>query len=209
MSDQTSTQSPAHKQLTDVPEFLAAALDLAIGNFATDAECTVEDVRSELERGEWELALGILVDLKDAHSQPVRFWKLLANAAELMHLDRSLAWCRWRGWEALNGVIRADLVLDATEAGGRRSVIPGAGVLRPMWDIGHRTNTGEPTLAIARIWVECATALAPGERGPVRLTPLNPSGWRHLAPGSLITMHEAAPPVGLAEIIDVLPPADA
>ena len=113
----------------------------------------------------------------------------------------------WRAYEAVNGVIRADLALSAPEGGGRRSAIPGAGVLRPMWDIGRRTSAGEPDLAIARIWVEFASALEPGQQGSVRLAPLTPQRWRHLTPGDLITMHEIAAPIGIAEIISVPPSA--
>ncbi|WP_212531531.1 hypothetical protein [Actinospica durhamensis] len=81
-------------------------------------------------------------------------------------------------------------------------------MLRPMWDIGHRTSAGGPDLAIARIWVEFAPSLEPGQQGTVRLAPLTPSRWQHLTQGDVITMHEIALPVGTAEIITVLPPAD-
>lgn len=100
-------------------------------------------------------------------------------------------------YESIHGVIRADLVLNSPEAGGRRSAIPGAGVLRPMWDIGHRTSAGKPDLAIARIWVEFAPALEPGEQGTVRLAPLTPQRWQHLTPGDVVTMHEIALPIGM------------
>jgi hypothetical protein len=75
-----------------------------------------------------------------------------------------------------------------------------------MWDIGHRSSNGEPVLAIARVWVKFAAAIDPGKDGSVRLAPLDPPGWRNLAPGDLITMHETAMPVGTAEIVEVLPP---
>lgn len=104
-------------------------------------------------------------------------------------------------------MIRVDLLLAAPEDGGRRSAIPGDGTLRPMWDIGHRASTGKPALAIARIWVESAAVIAPGQHGPVRLAPLTPPAWRHLAPGDLIIMHETALPAGIAEITEILPPA--
>jgi hypothetical protein len=191
----------------NVPEILGAAADLATEGFTTDAGLTLDDVRHDLDLGEWELVLRMLEDVSDEHPQPVRFWELLADAAELMQLDRSVAWCHWKAYESVNGMIRADLVLSAPEAGGRRSAIPGAGVLRPMWDIGHRTSDGGPDLAIARVWVEFALELEPGQRGPVRLAPLDPSRWRHLTPGDLITMHEVALPIGVAEIISVQRPA--
>jgi hypothetical protein len=55
--------------------------------------------------------------------------------------------------------------------------------------------------------VEFASELEPGQQGSVRLAPSDPPRWRHLAPGDLITMHEIALPIGIAEIISVLPPA--
>lgn len=48
--------------------------------------------------------------------------------------------------------------------------------------------------------------LGPGETADVRLAPLRPEPWRHLKPGDVKTMHEAQPLVGIAEIIEVLPP---
>lgn len=190
----------------NVAEILSAAADLATEDFTTDAGLTVDDVRRDFALGEWELVLRMLEDVGDDHPQTVRFWQLLAEAAELMRLDRSIAWCHWRAYEAVNGVIRADLALTAPEHGGRRTAIPGAEVLRPMWHIGHRTSAGEPDLAIARIWVEFAPALEPGQQAPIRLAPLTPQRWRHLTPGDLITMHEIALPIGIAEIVSVRPP---
>lgn len=190
----------------NVAELLNAAADLATDGFRTDAGLTIDDIRRDLDLTEWDLALRMLEDVSDEHPQTVRFWQLLAEAAELMRQDQSVAWCRWRAYEATHGMIRADLLLAAPEEGGRRSAVPGAGVLRPMWDIGHRTNTGKPELAVARIWVEFAPALEPGHSGTVRLAPLTPQLWRHLTPGDLITMYEIAAPIGVAEIISVLPP---
>ncbi|MFI7650280.1 hypothetical protein ACIBTZ_29995 [Micromonospora sp. NPDC049460] len=191
----------------NVPEILGAAAELATADLRTDAGLTLDDIRRDLDLGEWELALGMLEDVSDEHPQPARFWQLLADAAGLLQLDRSVAWCHWRSYESTHGVIRADLALSSPEAGGRRTAIPGAGVLRPMWDIGHRTSAGTPDLAIARIWVEFAPALEPGQQGTVRLAPLTPPRWRHLTPGDVITMHEIAEPIGIAEVIGVLPPA--
>jgi hypothetical protein len=191
----------------NVAELLNAAADLATEGLRTDGGLTIDDIRRDLDLTEWELALGMLEDVGDEHPQTVRYWQLLAEAAELMHLERSAGWCRWRAYESANGVIRADLGLIAAEDGGRQSAIPGPGVLRAMWDIGHRNGSGEPDLAIARIWVEFAPTLEPGQQGSVRLAPLAPQRWRHLSPGDLITMHETAAPIGIAEIISVLPPA--
>ncbi|TDD44766.1 hypothetical protein E1263_40065 [Kribbella antibiotica] len=73
-------------------------------------------------------------------------------------------------------------------------------------DIGHRTEDGRPDLRIAALWVESAPSLGPGETASVRLAPLRPEHWRHLKVGGLITMYEAQPVAGLAEIIELLPP---
>ena len=151
---------------------LHAALDLGSDGFRSHVECAADDIRGYLDMGEWELALGMLVDVGDEHPQSVRYWQLLAEAADLMRLDRRVAWCHWRAYESVNGVIRVDLALTAPEDGGRQSAIPGAGVLRPLWDIGLRTSAGEPDLAVARIWVESAPTLEPGQPGSVRMAPL-------------------------------------
>ncbi|MFJ7011112.1 hypothetical protein [Streptomyces albogriseolus] len=124
-----------------------------------------------------------------------------AAAAEELRLERSAAWCRWREGETRNGVIRADLTLRAPSDGGRRSPADGAGVLRPMWNIGNSTPAGEPEHNIALIWVEDAPALEPGGRATVRLAPLTPRSWRHLEPGQVITMHETRTVAGTAVVL--------
>ncbi len=75
-----------------------------------------------------------------------------------------------------------------------------------MWDIGNRTADGERELNIARLWVEYAQELGPGETADVRPAPLSPEQWRHLKCGDVITMHEARPVAGTATVIEVLPP---
>ncbi|MEV3955612.1 hypothetical protein [Streptomyces albogriseolus] len=124
-----------------------------------------------------------------------------AAAAEELRLERSAAWCHWREGETRNGVIRADLTLRAPSDGGRRSPADGAGVLRPMWNIGNSTPAGEPEHNIACIWVEDAPALEPGGRATVRLAPLTPRSWRHLEPGQVITMHETRTVAGTAVVL--------
>ncbi|MFG2871491.1 hypothetical protein [Streptomyces sp. NPDC048338] len=54
------------------------------------------------------------------------------------------------------------------------------------------SGDGAPELDFARMSVEFAGALSPGDRAPVRLLPLTPERWRHLAPGDLITMYETS-----------------
>ncbi len=45
--------------------------------------------------------------------------------------------------------------------------MPGAGVLRPVWNIGNRTPAGEPSLDIAALWVEYVPFLEPGGQASV------------------------------------------
>jgi hypothetical protein len=167
---------------------------------------TVGDVREEIKLQEWEMALDVLIEIADVHPVSITFWEMLAEAARQMMLDRSRRWCQWRGWEVRHGTIRATLTLLGAEEGGRQSAFSGDGRLRPLWDIGHRTAAGQQDLDIARVWVEFASALGPGETAGVRLAPLQPEQWRHLKPGDVVTMHEGRPATGRAEIIEVLPP---
>jgi hypothetical protein len=157
-----------------------------------------------LAHDEWEMALLLLEDLGDAFPQSPEFWGFLAEAARQMWLDGDVAWCEWRRSEARSGTIRADLCLARTEDGGRAMPIPSRGVLRPMWDIGRRTDEGEPLVSVAVLWVEEPAPLAPGRCAPVRLLPLTPEHWRHLRPGDAITMHESRP-IGKATITEIRP----
>ncbi|SCD37310.1 hypothetical protein GA0115245_103613 [Streptomyces sp. di188] len=190
----------------DVLALLKSASLLVPEETATENDVTVDDVWEYLAHDEWEVALGLLEELGDVRPLPAAFWASMAAAAEEMRLERSAAWCHWREGETRHGVIRADLTLRAPSDGGRRSPVPGAGVLRPMWDIGHRTPTGEPAYAVARLWVEGAPALEPGGSAPVRLAPLTPELWRHLRPGQVITLHETRPASGTAVLLEVGPP---
>lgn len=174
----------------NVPELLEAASLLVPEEIATENDITVNDVWDYLAKDEWEVALGLLEELGDVHPLPLSFWESLATAAEQMRLEKSAAWCHWRGYETRNGIIRADLTLRPGTEARRQTPISGAGVLRPMWNIGNRTATGEPDLNIALLWVELTPFLEPGGRASVRLAPLDPSQWQHLQPNQVITMHE-------------------
>ncbi|GIH08467.1 hypothetical protein Rhe02_65340 [Rhizocola hellebori] len=185
----------------DVSELLAQAASMVPPAAANEAGLTVADAYEYLDHNEWEIALDILADL-EGWPAPVQWWDLLVEAAELMCLTESAHWCRWARWESANGIIRAELRLLPAEEGGRRTAIPGKGVLRPLWDIGRRTAAGNPDLRVARIWVEYAAELAPGAIGTVRLAPLGPEAWCDLQPGQTITMHEGTPAVGTATIIE-------
>jgi hypothetical protein len=104
-------------------------------------------------------------------------------------------------------VIRADLTLRPAAEARRTTPISGAGVLRPMWDIGYLSPTGEAAVSIASLWVENMPTLEPGGRATVRLVPLTPSHWTQVQPGQQITMHEDRTTAGAAVILEVHSPA--
>ncbi|MEU8355764.1 hypothetical protein AB0C27_07080 [Nonomuraea sp. NPDC048882] len=190
----------------DLDSSLLKAAQFCSPHIRTEAGASLSDGLEYLEHGEWEMVLLVLEELGDAHPQPPEFWDLLADAARVMWLESHVAWYEWRGSEARNGALRAELCLVPTEEGGRKvPILPGKG-LRPMWDVGQRTPEGELSVSIALLWVEGRTPLEPGECAPVRLLPLTPEHWRHLTPGDVITMHEMRPPSGTARIVEVVPP---
>ncbi|MFG2339377.1 hypothetical protein [Streptomyces yangpuensis] len=194
----------------DVVGMLEAAALLVPEGAAGEGDATVADVWDCLARDEWEVALGLLEELAEGWTAPAGFWEELGRAAGMLRLERSEAWCRWRECEDRAGVIRVELTLEP--AGGtslRRTPMPGAGVMRPLWDIGSRRSDGAPDLFVARMWVEYAHELAPGGRAVVRLLPLTPGRWRRLAPGDRITLHETAVPGGAGTVLEVRPPTSA
>ncbi|MEW2267661.1 hypothetical protein ACGF5T_34415 [Streptomyces sp. NPDC047853] len=194
------------QHMDDAFTLLRQAVDLLPEDAVAENGQTVGDVREDIGRQEWEVVLGVLIEIGDVHPVSVDFWELLAEAARQMLLDRSRRWCEWRVWEVRHGTVRATLSLVGAEEGRRRTAFSGDGQLRPMWDIGNRTTDGERELNIARLWVEYAQELGPGETADVRLAPLSPEQWRHLKCGDVITMHEARPVAGTATVIEVLPP---
>ncbi|MGA5062741.1 hypothetical protein ACPB9E_03035 [Streptomyces exfoliatus] len=187
----------------DVVGILEAASLLVPEDIATGNDITVSDVWDYLTHDEWELALGLLQELGDGWTAPPGFWEELGRAAGRLGFERSREWCWWRSAETRVGVFRADLALRPTGETFRRTPIPGAGVLLPMWDIGNQKDDGAPELDIARVWVEFAPGLPPGARTPVRLLPLNPVRWSHLVPGDRITLYECAVAGGTASILEV------
>ncbi|MEU8890197.1 hypothetical protein [Streptomyces sp. NPDC048442] len=204
--------------MTDAFTLLRRAADLLPDEAVSAGGVTVGDVHEEIGCREWELALYLLIELGDSPAVPgpgpgpgpgpvpvpVAFWEILAEAARQMMLDRSSRWCRWRARETEHGIFRATLTLLTPEEGGtRRSAFAGDGRLVPVWDIGLRTAGGERSTSIARLWVESAESLGPGETGEVRLAPLTPAHWTHLARGDVITMHEGRPVVGTATVTEV------
>ncbi|SDK00743.1 hypothetical protein [Streptomyces indicus] len=191
----------------NVPELLESASLLVPEETATENDITVRDIWDYLVHDEWEIALGLLEELRDEGALPLAFWEALAEAAGQLRLERSAAWCRWRCSEIRNGVIRADLTLRPAGEARRTTAISGAGVLRPMWDIGHTSPTGDAAVSIAALWVEDLPFLEPGGKATVRLVPLTPSHWTDVRPGQQITMHEDRTVAGTAVILEVHPPA--
>lgn len=189
----------------NVPDLLRRAAALIPSDARSDAELSARDVNEYIRQAEWELTLGILEDFDGLTWQTIEYWDLLADAAQQMYLPHDAAWCHWRGYETRHGIIRADLQLLAPDLGGRKIPIPGAGVLRPMWDLGQHTDKDSGQL-VARIWVESIPEIPPGGHGPIRLAPLTPQRWHRLTPGDQITMHEQRPAAGTATITQVLPP---
>jgi hypothetical protein len=190
----------------DVPELLEAASLLVPEAVATENDVTVNDVWEYLVYDEWEVALGLLEELGDGRPMPLSFWEKLSDAAEQLRLVRSTAWCRWRCAEVRHGVIRADLTLHPADEARRKTPIDGAGVLRPMWDIGHRSPDGNQAVSIGGLWVEGAPELTPGGCATVRIVPLTASHWTHVQVGQRITMHEDRTVAGTATILEVRPP---
>ncbi|MFB7578694.1 hypothetical protein ACFXHD_31690 [Streptomyces hydrogenans] len=191
----------------DILELLASASLLVPEETAIEHDLTVSDIWEYLAHDEWEIALGLLEELGDGHPVPLPFWEKLADAAEQLGFERSAAWCHWRCSEIRNGVIRADLTLRPAAETRRRTPIPGAGVLRPLWDVGHLSPAGEHAVSIAGLWVEGMASLEPGRRATVRLVPLTPSHWTHIEPGRQITMHEDRTVAGRAVVLEVHRPA--
>ncbi|MCX4770096.1 hypothetical protein [Streptomyces sp. NBC_01285] len=191
----------------DVVEILEAAALLVPEDVATGNDLTVSDVWDHLVHDEWEVALDLLQELGDGWTAPTGFWERLGRSAQMLGFEWSREWCWWRDAETREGMIRADLVLRPAGQTFRRTPVPGAGVLRPMWDIGNRRHDGEPKLDIARVWVEFAPGLPPGGRAPVRLLPLDPGRWCRLVPGDRITLYECAEAGGTATILETRPPA--
>ncbi|MFI7273104.1 hypothetical protein [Streptomyces sp. NPDC049879] len=193
--------------MNDAFTLLRRATDLLPEGARAENGVTVDDVRDYQRHREWGLVLDLLMEIADEQPVPLRFWSLLKDAARQMMLEHSADWCEWRAWEMQHGTIRARLSLLSTKDGGRQTAFTGQGQLRPLWDIGNRAPDGGQAVNVARMWVEGAPGLAPGESATVRLAPLSPEQWRHVQPGDMITMHEGGPVVGTAVIVEVTPPS--
>ncbi|MFE2769435.1 hypothetical protein ACFXGD_24860 [Streptomyces albidoflavus] len=188
----------------DLPALLASASLLVPEEDASENDLTVRDVWELLVGDDWETALRLLEELAaDAGPPPAEFWDRLGEAAGQYGLERSAAWCHWRSAELRNGMVRAELTLRPAGEARRTTPVPGAGVLRPLWDIGGRSPTGERAVSIAALWVEGLPHLEPGASATVRLLPLTPAHWGHLRPGARITMHEDSTVAGTAVVLEV------
>jgi hypothetical protein len=191
----------------EIAGILEAASLLVPEGAAAEGDLTAADVWNHLVHDELEVAVDLLQELGGVGTLPLAFWERLGDAAGRLGLRRSQAWCRWWLQELRVGTIRAELRPSPLGETFRRTPMPGAGVLRPMWDIGNQTPDGQPALNIAGLWVEFSPELPPGGRASVRLLPLEPTRWRRLAPGDVITLHESARPGGTATILQVCGPA--
>ncbi|MEU8340991.1 hypothetical protein AB0C74_04805 [Spirillospora sp. NPDC048832] len=187
----------------DVPDLLRRATELIPADARSDAGLGADDVRDYLGHDEWEVALGVLEDFDGIRWQSAQYWDLLIDAAQQLWLQSDVAWLRWRRSETLNGLIRAHLRLLPSDEGGRSLPVPSDGRLRPLWSIGRTAPEGHDDLSVAAIRVESAPEIPPGGSGAIRLLPLTPCHWRHLAPGDVITMHEGRPMRGAATIIQI------
>ena len=101
------------------------------------------------------------------------------------------------------GYVRARLRLVAVETGGlTKGVCDG---YRPNWGVGERLS-GDALIAGAPITVEGSDRIAPGDTGFVRLHPTFWDAWADVQPGQSISMLEGPRIVGVAEVVEVVPP---
>jgi translation elongation factor EF-Tu-like GTPase len=110
---------------------------------------------------------------------------------------------RWSAIELERGYIRARLHLLTHEEGGRLSPI--ASGYRSCWafppDVHDEWHDGPLTIESGPgVWLD------PGQETTVRLHPLVPDLWPSISPGLRLTMHEGSRVVGVAEVIEVVPP---
>ncbi|WP_234345965.1 hypothetical protein [Streptomyces sp. NRRL F-5755] len=192
--------------MDDAFTLLRHATGLLPAGARTTSGAAIEDVHDSRRQQDWEFVLDLLLEFGDEHPIPAAFWPLLTDAARQLRLPDIAEWCGWRAGEARFGTVRAWLSLRRTAEGGRRSPFPGRGQLDPLWDIGNRAPGGDRAFNFARLWVEGTPELSPGESAMIRLAPLSPDQWRHLAPGDAITLHEGQPVLGTATITEVAPP---
>ncbi|MEV6621145.1 hypothetical protein AB0M83_27955 [Amycolatopsis sp. NPDC051106] len=108
---------------------------------------------------------------------------------------------RWTATEEERGYIRARLRLVTTEQGGRHTAIHSG--YRAHWafpsDV-HRERHDAP------LTLEGRKTLAPGNEAMIRLHPLAPDLWPPISAGLRLSMLEGPRLVGLADVVNVVPP---
>ncbi|GAA5014900.1 hypothetical protein GCM10023317_53880 [Actinopolymorpha pittospori] len=111
---------------------------------------------------------------------------------------------RWTAIEGEHGYIRARLWLLSTEDGGRKGPI--ASGYRSCWAFPPEVHD---EMHDAPLTLESGVGewLAPGAEAIVRLHPLAPDLWPPITPGIRLTMVEGARVVGMADVLEAVPPA--
>ncbi|MGV0098828.1 hypothetical protein [Streptomyces californicus] len=64
--------------MDDAFTLLRQAVDLLPEEAAAENGRTVGDVREDIGRQEWDMVLGVLIEIGDLHPVSVEFWDLLA-----------------------------------------------------------------------------------------------------------------------------------
>jgi hypothetical protein len=154
------------------------------------------------QHNELELAADVLFEFGTRHEElPASFWEAMLHAYENMGLPDQATMCRFRIYEAKFGFLEARLTLFTASDGGRSRPI--FTDYRPDWNIGNRFESGEVEINGARVSLEDAKSIAPGESGVVRLHPTLPEAWRKVQVGAEINMHEGPHVVGKARVLRV------
>jgi hypothetical protein len=102
------------------------------------------------------------------------------------------------------GYVRARLRVVTVADGG-----PAAGVesgSRPNWGIGQRLS-GDALLGRATATVEHGGRIEPGESGVIRLHPDDWTAWAQVRPGDAFPMLDGPRIVGVAQVLEIVPPA--
>jgi hypothetical protein len=164
--------------------------------------------REDLDHNELALAADTLVErVAERDDLAPAFWEAVACAYENMGVADRAARCRFRIQEAQYGFVEVMLTLSPTAQGGRRTAISTG--YPPDWNLGDRTESGDPALTGATVTLEDAAAIAPGGSGRVRLHPRVRDRWQHVKAGAVIEMHEGSRVVGRAVVVRVALRTDA
>ena len=123
-----------------------------------------------------------------------------------MDQDPSDTLARFEAAERERGYIRARLRLLPQAEGGRKTAITHD--YRCDWDIGNVGDDGEQTINGGPLTLEQVDELEPGQEAIVRIHPFVPEFWHDVVPSMSINAHEGPRVVGVAEVVEVVPPAD-